>query len=161
MRKKRYKHQPFESRTEQGKFTKICNDMMESPAWESLNLRQRALYLELKSKFNVNKSSGMVISENSQNISMPKSEWSLLYGDYRTFKADMDWLIELGFVKLVQSGKTTRTCNIYGLIGDWKTITAVKPRHEIYKGFRKSQQSKRNKAKKGNITQFPNKTGCL
>ena len=34
--------------------------------------------------------------------------------------ADIDTLIELGFIKLVQSGWNTRTVNIYGLSGKWK-----------------------------------------
>ena len=116
----RYRHEAFESATERGKFTKICNDMMLTPAWEGLNLRQQGLYLHLKSKYAAKKASGRLVSDNRDNISCPRSEWSRFYGDYRTFKADMDKLAQRGFIKLVQSGNTNRTCNLYGFSDEWK-----------------------------------------
>lgn len=114
-------HQPFESTTISGKFTKICNDMMEGAAWQVLSRSQRYLYLEMKRKYTQKRTKqGDVISDNANDISMPTSEVKMLYADLRNFRADMDALIECGFINLVQSGWNTRTCNIYGFSDRWK-----------------------------------------
>jgi len=123
--KKKYKHRPFESKTDQGKYTKICNDMMTSPAWEALNLRQQGLYLRLKSKYTQKISNGVMCWDNSEDISLPKSEWEAIYGDGRTFRADRDKLIECGFIHLVHSGKYSKEANIYGFSDEWKNVLAV------------------------------------
>lgn len=117
---RKYSHRAFESKTESGKFTKVCNDMMESTAWEALELRQRGLYLHLKSKYTQKVSNGKIISSNVENISIPKSEAKGLYGNLTTFRKDMDKLIECGFIKMVQCGWNTRTVNIYGFSDRWK-----------------------------------------
>lgn len=109
-------HLAFESNRESGKFTKVCNDMMNSVAWKQLNLRQQGLYLILKSKFTIYRDK----TNNADNISLPKAEAQTIYGDLRTFRNDIDTLIELGFIKLVQSGWNTRTVNIYGFSSKWK-----------------------------------------
>lgn len=116
----KYKHQPFESATEHGKFTKVCDDMMQSPAWADLSLRQRGLYLELKRKYTQKQSAGVVISDNADDISLPKSEALTMYGTVRSFRDDMDALIAHGFMRLVQSGFNTRTVSIYGFSDRWK-----------------------------------------
>lgn len=120
MARAKYKHESFESATEQGKFTKICGDMMRSPAWKSLNLRQQGLYLYLKAKYTARKSAGRLISDNRDDIAIPRSEWVNLYGDYRTFRADIERLKAVGLIRLIQSGRTNRTCNIYGFSAEWK-----------------------------------------
>lgn len=116
----KYKHQPFESDTDYGKFTKVCDDMMLSPAWADLTLRQRGLYLELKRKYTQKRSNGVVLFHNVDNISMPKSEALTVYGTTRSFRDDIDALIAHGFIRLVQSGFNTRTVNIYGFSDRWK-----------------------------------------
>lgn len=115
-RKKQVTHFDFESKSERGAFTKICKDMQKSKAWENLLLRQQALYLHLKSKFTKYKDQ----STNQNDISIPKSEALTLYGDLRTFRKDIDKLIENGFIKQVASGFNTRTVNIYGFSEQWK-----------------------------------------
>ena len=121
-----YKHEPFESKTEQGKFTKVCDDMMRSPAWNNLLLRQQGLYLHIKSKYTQKRSSGYIISDNVKDISLPKKEAATLYGDMRTFRLDMNKLMENGFIVLIQSGWNTRTANIYGFSDGWKRIQSSK-----------------------------------
>ena len=116
----KYKHQPFESGTEQGKFTKVCDDMMDSPAWAALSLRQQGLYLALKRKYTQKVSGGILISDNADNISLPKSEALTMYGTLRSFRVDIDKLIACGFIRLIQSGFNTRTVNIYGFSDRWK-----------------------------------------
>lgn len=113
---KEMKHYSFESAKEKGAFTKICKDMQQSEAWKELSLRQQGLYLHLKSKFTKYKNQ----DTNENNISIPKSEALTLYGDLRTFRDDLDILIEHGFVRQVVSGYNTRTANIYGFSPLWK-----------------------------------------
>jgi len=118
----KYRHESFESSTEQGKFTKICDDMMESPAWLDLSLRQQGLYLYIKKKYTQKKSNGIKISDNKDDISLPKREAILLYGDLRTFRADRDKLVANGLIEIVQLGWNTRTANIYGFSDNWKSF---------------------------------------
>lgn len=89
----------FESNYDNGAFTKISNDMIKSKAWKELSLRQQGLYLHLKSKFTKYKNKDTNIND----ISIPKSEATTLYGDLKTFRKDIDVLIEFGFIKQVIS----------------------------------------------------------
>ena len=101
-------------------FTGIFHDMMDSEAWQALTLRQQGLYLHLKRKYRPKIKSGRYISSNENDISIPKAEAQKLYGDLRTFRADLDALIDHGFMKLVHSGYTTREPNIYGFSARWQ-----------------------------------------
>ena len=123
IKKKRATHQPFEGNNPRGAFTKITIDMMHSPAWKALNLRQHGSYFVLKSKYRQKMMGGVMTSSNKDDISFPKVEWSLYYTDYRTYKKDMDQLMDLGFIRLIQSGRTTRTPNIYGFCDKWKVFS--------------------------------------
>ncbi|MEA4998907.1 MAG: hypothetical protein VB087_05890 [Candidatus Limiplasma sp.] len=125
---KRATHQAFEGYSERGQFTKICRDMMQSKAWQVLNLRQQGLYLLLKSKYTQKVTHGIIEKTNRDNISFPKSEWTEYYGDYRTFSHDMELLVNLGFIRIVERGKCTRTPNIYGFTTGWKEYPNVKNR---------------------------------
>ena len=86
----------FESTNQRYDFTKICRDMQKSPAWKSLKPRQIGLYFIFKSKFTVN---SKTLENNSENISLTTSEAKKLYVDLRTFRSDVDMLIERGFIK--------------------------------------------------------------
>lgn len=124
-RRKPPTHQPFESNIPSGQFTKICTDMMNSAAWESLSLRQRGLYLELKKKYRQKNSNGVLESSNIDNISFTQREAKVLYkGNLRGFRADIDALIEAGFIRTVERGRATRTANIYGFTDRWKRYGA-------------------------------------
>ena len=107
----------FESANKNYDFTKICRDMQKSAAWKSLSLRQRGLYLELKSKFTVNRKT---LETNAENISYTTTEAKKVYGDLRTFRADIDALINAGFIKQVVSGVPTMSASIYGFSDRWK-----------------------------------------
>ena len=123
-------HQPFEGRNPQGQFTKITKDMMDSPAWRDLSLRQRGLYLHLKSKYRQKTLHGNLESSNRDNLSLPYSEWyQELYGDYRTFSKDMRKLEDNGFIRTVRYGKATHECNLYELTGDWSKWEPPKQHH--------------------------------
>ena len=108
---------PFESANTRYDFIKICRDMTKSKAWLDLTLRQRQLYFEFKSKFRVNTKT---METNKDDISIPKSEALKLYGDLRTFRKDIDALIEHGFIYQKECGFNTRTVNIYGFSEKWK-----------------------------------------
>ena len=110
-------NQNFESNKGRSAFTKICEDMIKSEAWKDLSLRQHGLYLHLKSKytFNPTKQTG-----NENNISIPTKEASRLYGDLRTFRDDMDALINHGFIRQVVAGVINKKVNIYGFSENWK-----------------------------------------
>ena len=71
----------------------------------------------MKSKFTVNK---YTLETNQDNISIPTSEAKRLYGDLRTFRKDIDKLIELGFIRQVVTGVATMSVNIYGFSDKWK-----------------------------------------
>lgn len=131
---------PFESDNSRYDFTKICRDMQKSKAWKDLSFRQHGLYLYLKSKFTVNTKT---LETNQDNISMPKSEAIEKYGDLRTFRKDIDTLIEHGFIYQKVAGFNTRTANIYAFSDKWKdfgtdkfNITTNEKRY-IPKAYRK------------------------
>lgn len=107
----------FESTNQRYDFTKICRDMQRSDAWKQLKPRQIGLYFLLKSKFTVN---SKTLETNAENISFTTSEAKRYYGDLRTFRADMDILIDLGFIKQVMSGVPRMEASIYGFSDKWK-----------------------------------------
>jgi len=127
-RAKKTIHQPFEGRDPRGQFTKITRDMMQSRAWKDLSLRQQGLYLHLKAKYTQKSTHGIVESTNRDNISFPKAEWfPALYGDYRTFAADIQKLEDNGFICTTRYGKALHQCNLYGFTDDWSTWVPPPP----------------------------------
>jgi len=107
----------FESTNQKYDFTKVCRDMQMSKAWEQLNLRQRGLYYEFKSKFRANPKT---LETNAENISFTTTEAKRYYGDLRTFRKDIDILIDFGFIKQVMSGVPRMEASIYGFSDRWK-----------------------------------------
>ena len=57
---------------------------------------------------------------NVENISFTTTEAKKYYGDLRTFRADMDALIDFGFIKQVLSGVPRMEATIYGFSDRWK-----------------------------------------
>ena len=125
MAKSKAIHQPFEGRNPRGTFVKITKDMMESKAWKALSLRQRGLYLHLKSKYTQKAVDKGLIKSNIDDISLPESEWRELYGNYNTFRKDMDALEGYGFIKLVFFNWHTRRPNLYGFSDAWKNNDGI------------------------------------
>jgi len=128
---KKQLHFDFEGRHHSGQFVKITKDMMNSPAWKSLNFRQRGLYLEIKAKYKPKYLNGVLESDNSKDISFTRAEAKKMgYGDAnRTFPRDVDKLIECGFIDLVTPGSFTREPNIYGLSTRWQEFG--KPGYDV------------------------------
>ncbi len=109
----------FESTNNRYDFTKICRDMQRSEAWKQLKPRQIGLYFIFKSKFTVN---SKTLETNAENISFTTSEAKKYYSDLRSFRADVDLLINLGLIKQVVSGVPTMSANIYGFSDRWKRL---------------------------------------
>ena len=118
--KKRFKpptNYDFESNNQKYDCTKICRDMQRSKAWNKLKLRQQGLYLHLKAKFTVNIKT---LENNKDNITIPTTEAKKLYGDLRTFRNDIDTLINYGFIRQIISGVPTLNASIFGFSDNWK-----------------------------------------
>ena len=117
--------QKFESTKDNGRFVKIAWDMRQSQAYKELTLSQRQLYFEMKAEYLPERSrKGIIVPANDKNIMFPVSKWKPLYrGNQRKWLQDRDALIERGFIRIVECGKSTRTPNIYELSDEWKRYT--------------------------------------
>ena len=106
--------------------------MMMSPAWKALTARQKVLYLYCKAQIHAEKRKPKTFMEEEQqqdadrlNFTMNQSKWRGLYelykpNDEKSFYRDMAALIDSGFIRRVQSGRTTRTKTIYGFSNGWR-----------------------------------------
>lgn len=114
----------FESSRQDGRFVKIAWDMMQSKAWSDLTVSQRGLYLMMKAEYLPEKSNkGVLLPANDKNILFPSSKWKPLYkGNQRKWQEDRQSLIDHGFIRIAECGRTTRTPNVYELSEDWKTF---------------------------------------
>ena len=101
--------EPFESRTANGRYCRITKDMMSSPAWQTLDIFAKVLYLHIKIKY---------IPGKERDISFTYREGTQLMSS-RTFTKNMDKLIEVGFIDLVEHRPFSALCNIYGLSHRW------------------------------------------
>ena len=110
----------FEAFNPKCEYISLAHDLMNSPAFESLSLRQRGLFLELKRRYRRKREHGVTVKSNRDCIHFPQNDIEKLYGNYNTFKKDLDALVEKGFIR-VHSKKNLRQMNDYELIGDWKT----------------------------------------
>lgn len=110
-------NESFESSLSRSGFTKICSDMLDSKAWKSLKPRQIGLYVILKSKY---KKNPRTLEDNKNEIVLTTTEALKLYGDSRTFRADLDILIDKGFIKQTFSGAPFMKANKYGFSDKWK-----------------------------------------
>lgn len=118
------------------KSSNIHYSMLMSNAWHNLTGKQKELYLycklqlfgqsikskeKLKTEKEIDEKANVDISIR---FTFNMGLWCELYGLYtektqRYFYKDMDALIANGFIKLISSGKTTRTKNIYEFSDKW------------------------------------------
>lgn len=109
-------NEPWESKKpSHQKFTKICNDMIESMAWQKLGLEAQGLYVFLKSKYT---KSGD--KDNALDIHITNKDMRILGKSRNTICKYLDRLIDNGFIKVVQHGRLARTYNVYGFTDEWK-----------------------------------------
>lgn len=160
-RKKNKKvHEPFESYYDNGQFTKFACDMYKSNAWQELSISQIGLYHIFKSKFTRHKDG----TYNTNDISLPKSEWINYYKTKAAFDRDIDTLIELGFIKVILYQGNLRKCTIYGFNDQWKyyktdkfniTDKDKRPKNTLSEEHKKAIS---DKAKETNEKRYSSKT---
>lgn len=136
------KFQPSDFETSGANYVPLYRDMLDSPAWKSLSLRQRGLYLALKERYTEkrtivtvgSKRVSKVASSNrdqihftEQEATKPGPNGEKLYGNRSTFVKDMDALISAGFIRVVQTGYYGRTATVYGFSTKWKEFQPGKP----------------------------------
>ena len=114
----------------------IYLSMLMSQAWHNLTLKQKELYLYCKAQYygeaktpQEHKTNNEIENDINANLqvrfTMNKSKWCEIYHLYsesgqRHFYEDMNALVENGFIKVVESGKTSRTKNIYEFSDRWR-----------------------------------------
>jgi len=108
--KKDFEFRPFEGISKTGPYLRIKKDMMESKAWQALNIHSIVVYLYIKAKYNFN---------NANDISFTYREAAQLMHK-STFTKAIDQLIECGFIKIEQHRWNTRESTIYALTDQWR-----------------------------------------
>jgi hypothetical protein len=125
--KKKQNFQSFQS-NRGGRLIALYFDMMDSKAWSELKGNDIKVYLYMLRKYTANYKKGMLVSCNKDNISIPKNEYLgkdkkqpwIIKMNQTTFMNSLDHLIDLGFIKVVRNGYSSRECNIYGFNDMWK-----------------------------------------
>lgn len=108
----------------------IYMSMLLSDSWTNLTKNQQILYVYCKAQYYAEKRKPkpqiIELSEEELNLcfTMNKAKWCKLYkiyanGGQERFKKDMQCLIDNGFIDLIESGKNTRTKNIYKFSNRW------------------------------------------
>ena len=130
-KRKKYKPKSFES-TGIGSDTSsnIYVSMLLSNSWQQLSKNAQILYVYCKAQYYAEKTipkpkvAQLTEQQLDKCFTMNKSKWLHLYKIYKSdngqFNKDIEQLIQLGFVELVECGKTTRTKNIYMLSDKWQ-----------------------------------------
>ena len=128
-KKEHYRPKPFESDGNSSDTSaNIYVSMATSKSWQALSKNAQLLYVYCKMQYYAEKRKPkpefrqLTEQEQKQCFTMNKSKWKDLYHIYTNdsqFYKDMGLLIEYGFVELLESGRTTRTKNIYMLSNKW------------------------------------------
>lgn len=129
-RKESYVKKPFESDcTSKDTSANIYVSMLMSENWQKLSKNAQILYVYCKAQYYAEKTKPkpfhrqLTEQEQKQCFTMNKSKWKDLYKIYKSdngqFNRDIKELIESGFIELVETGKLTRTKNIYMLSDKW------------------------------------------
>ena len=153
-RKRRYEKRRFESDGRSNDVSaNIYLSMMLSPAWMALTNNQRNLYVYCKLQYYAEKKKP---NGDSELFTMNQAKWSKLYGLYKennasSFYRDMAALINHGFIKCEECGKTTRTKSIYRYSDMWQKYGTDEfeiSLSDMTEGMRKALR-KKNKAPDG------------
>lgn len=95
--------------------------MLKSPAWMSLKPRAKVLYLYMKAQYYGVKEKNKP-EQNPLYFVFNQAMWKTtykLYTNNKSFYEDRDQLIEKGFIEIIETGKLTRTKNIYKFSDKW------------------------------------------
>ena len=88
----------------------LPNKMIDSEAWQGLSCYARAVYIEIKRKYN---------GSNKDNLSYTYREAGKLM-QRRTFTKALRELVNNGLIDVIRSGGLYRKSNIFGLSDRWK-----------------------------------------
>lgn len=99
-------------------FASIYSPMTSSLSWKELKPRQRNLYVAMKMQYFSNN------KPNKEDVTQFCFNWSMAqqlcgYTNQESFRIDRDRLIELGFIKVIGNGYTTRENNVYAYSSMW------------------------------------------
>jgi len=116
-KKQTWRLQDFESKTDNGRWTRVAGDMLESKAWQQLTVYEIAVYLHMKNKFRV-KNTG---EHNGRDISFTYNEavTKLKMGRARFTKA-IDTLLAVGLIDMVEHNPHSPQATIYGFSSRWQ-----------------------------------------
>lgn len=130
-RKTPYRPKSFESTGAGGDTSaNIYMSMLLSDSWKALSKNAMILYVYCKEQLYAEKRKPnpnpelkhLTEQEQARCFTMNRAKREDLYGLYSNsnqFYKDMKLLIKHGFVELIESGRTTRTKNIYMLSDKW------------------------------------------
>lgn len=102
------------------KYVGMCLTQLMSDAWHNLSGCAQNLYLFMRLQYN-----GSNDLEFNFNQSLYNKKYKL-YTSGSQFKKHYTELIENGFIKLIENGKTTRTNNIFAFSDDWQNVKRKK-----------------------------------
>ena len=92
-------------------FVMLTNELINSKAWKELSCYARAVYIEIKHKYN---------GKNDGNLSYTYREASeIMHTD--TFTKALRELVNNGLIDIIRSGGLYRKSNIFGLSDRWKS----------------------------------------
>lgn len=101
MKKKKKRYPPF---------VMLPNKMIDSKAWQELSCYARAVYIEIRRRYN---------GSNEDNLSYTYREASkIMHID--TFAKALKELVNNGLIDIIRSGGLYRKSNIFGLSDRWK-----------------------------------------
>lgn len=140
-KKKQYEPKGFESRNRGSTFVNqrgknqadtsanIYESMLQSPAFKSLNSKQKILYVYCKAQYYGKRKPSKDYKEQYQEDSCFYMNWgkALDYGLYKetcssNFYKDMKVLEKKGFIKKLKSGKDHKEKNVYQFSDEWTTL---------------------------------------
>lgn len=118
-------------------FIPLCNDMVESKAYLSLNNRQRNLYIFMRLQYNGDKNDFTFSWYAANKIYK-------LYSKQKTFYDDIEALISSGFIVCLECGATTRKKSRYAFSKNWCNYPNIelKPSQMTFAMQRKSANTK-------------------
>lgn len=122
--KKKYQKKSFESSgASYDTSSNIYQSMLLSTAWNKLSKSQMVLYVYMKSQYYAQKKKP--VPEIPESFYFNQKKWLDKYQLYslsnkQGFYRDVKALIRYGFIDCLESGKTTKTKNIYKLSSRWQ-----------------------------------------
>lgn len=128
-RKPRYQRKGFESIVSDTSDTSanIYLSMLVHPNFLALNPKQKTLYLYCKAQYYGQSGKKSADATDQTKFYFNRELWQNEYklynkGNERAFYKDIQALIDYGFIRKIESGKCTRTKNIYQLSSEWQQI---------------------------------------